>query len=111
MILITLGRKWFLLLFSVLDLMADEEEEVRMVLPLLVQSLTGRELDSHLSSVELARTAVHKVRMVLPLLVQSLTGRELDSHLSSVELARTAVHKVRMVLPLLVESWAPIFLL
>ena len=61
------------MLFSVLDLMSDEEEEVRMVLPLLVQSLTGRELDPYLSSVELARTAVHKVRMVLPLLVESLT--------------------------------------
>jgi hypothetical protein len=46
-----------------------------MVLPLLIQSLTGRELDSYLTSVELDR-AVHKVRMVLPLLVQSLTGTE-----------------------------------
>jgi hypothetical protein len=51
---------------------------VRMVLPLLLQSLTGRELDFYLSSVELARTAVHKVRIVLPPpLVQSLTGKEL----------------------------------
>ncbi len=75
MTMITFGEK----LVSALDLMSDEEEEVRMVLPLLVQSLTGRELDPYLSSVELARTAVHKVRMVLPLLVQSLTGRELDT--------------------------------
>jgi hypothetical protein len=52
--------------------MSDEEEEVRMVLPLLVQSLTGRELDPYLSSVELARTAVHKVRMLEPLSSQKV---------------------------------------
>ncbi len=41
--------------------MFEEDEEVRMCLPLLVQSLAGRELDHHLSCVELARTAVDKV--------------------------------------------------
>ncbi len=41
--------------------MFEEEEEVRMCLPPLVQSLVGRELDYHLSCVELARTAVDKV--------------------------------------------------
>jgi hypothetical protein len=68
--MITFGKK----LVSALDLMSDEEEEVRMVLPLLLQSLTGRELDPYLSSVELARTAVPKVKMLDPLASQKVSS-------------------------------------
>ena len=45
------------------DLIFDEEEEVRMLVPPVVRHLTGRDMDLHQASVELARLAVDKVRL------------------------------------------------